>query len=83
MYWLRASCRRRERVLITLALLGCLSGCGESILVAREVNELQPDAAAPSLDAGSLRKQAINSERARARARINDDDKHGPDSKRR
>jgi hypothetical protein len=80
MYWLRATYRRRERALI-VALLGCLSGCGESILVAREVNELQPDAAAPSLDAGSLRKQAINAERAR-RARINDDDNHGADSKR-
>ena len=81
MYWPGASYRHRERVLITLTLLGCLSGCGESILVAREVNELQPDAAAPSLDAGSLRKQAINAERAR-RARVNDDDSHGDDSKR-
>ena len=81
MYWLRATCRHRERVLVILAALGCLSGCGESILVARELDELQPDAAAPSLDAGSLRKQAINAERAR-RARINDNNSHGDGSKR-
>ena len=82
MYWLRATCRCRERALI-VAILGGLLGCGESILVARELDGLQPDAGAPSLDAGSLRKQAINAERARVRARINDDDKHGADSKRR
>lgn len=82
MYGLRATFRCRVSVL-SVAVLGCLSGCGESILVARELDELQADAAAPSLDAGSRRKQAINAERARVRARINDGDDHGADSKRR
>lgn len=82
MYWLRASCRCRERLLV-VAVLGCLSGCGENILVARELDELQVDAAAPSLvvDAGSRRKQAINAERARARLRGLDDDKHDDDKR--
>jgi hypothetical protein len=74
-------CRCRERILV-VAVLGGLLGCGENILVARELDGLGPDAGSPSLDAGSLRKQAINSERARARARINDDDKHGAEGKR-
>lgn len=79
MYWLRATGRSRERVLI-IAVLGCLLGCGESILVARELDELTLDAgASSSLDAGSHRKQAINAERARVRARS---ESRGADSKR-
>lgn len=81
MYRTRAACRYRDVTLI-LAVLGLALGCGESVLVARELDQLEPDAGVLSSAAGSRKKQAINAERARIRARSSAGD-HGADSKKR
>lgn len=84
--------RSREAGLVAAALVAMVLGCGDSVLVARELDALQadelrteerrPDAAAPLSDAGLRRKQARNAKRARARANARYGNDHGDGKKR-